>query len=87
MNVIQWTKTALKQLAQIDSRYRKAIKDKVQALETFPDTRLDLKKLKGYESEWRLRVGNYRVLFEVIDDTPRIISIQAIKRRNEQTYS
>lgn len=87
MNVIQWTKNALKQLAQIDSRYRKTIKEKTQELEKFPSTHLDLKKLKGHENEWRLRVGNYRVLFEVIDDTPRIISIQAIKRRNERTYN
>jgi len=26
-------------------------------------TRLDIKKLKGYNNHYRIRVGNYRILF------------------------
>ena len=51
MNIIQWSKTALKQIVKIDRRYQKAIKDKVQELADFPDAYLNLKKLKGSENE------------------------------------
>lgn len=87
MNKIEWGKYALRQLAQIDQRYQETIKNKVLELERFPDVYLDLKKIKGSKNEWRLRVGSYRILFEVIEGTPKIIAIQAVKRRSERTYN
>lgn len=87
MNIVKWEKQALKQLAKIDARYKQAIKTKVDELEKYPDVMLDLKKLKGHESKYRLRVGNYRVIFEIINEVPRIIAIQAVVRRSERTYN
>ncbi|OOF37388.1 type II toxin-antitoxin system RelE family toxin [Rodentibacter heidelbergensis] len=87
MNRINWTKDALRQLLKIDKRYQKAIREKVNALESFPNEALDTKKLRGEERKWRLRIGCYRIIFEVINRQPRIINIQTIKRRNERTYS
>lgn len=86
MNQITWTKKALKQLLSIDTRYISAIRRKVEELKTFPDVALDLKKMKGADNQYRLRVGDYRILFEVINDQPTIISIQAVKRRTSTTY-
>ena len=87
MNIVNWTKDALRQLLKIDSRYQKAIREKVNALGGFPNEALETKQLKGEEGKWRLRVGNYRVIFEVINGQPKVINIQAIKRRSERTYS
>lgn len=87
MHRVNWTKDALRQLIKIDSRYQKAVKEKANALTTFPNESLDTKKLKGEVNQWRLRVGNYRIIFEVINGEPKIINIQAIKRRSERTYS
>lgn len=40
------------------------IKDALRELEaTWPLTRLDIKKLKGYDNNYRIRVGDYRILF------------------------
>ncbi|AFF24649.1 type II toxin-antitoxin system RelE/ParE family toxin [Pasteurella multocida] len=86
MNQISWTKKAIKQLLSIDQRYVKSIREKVNALNTFPDVKLDLKKMSGKDNQYRLRVGDYRVLFEVIDGEPRIINIQTVKRRTSTTY-
>lgn len=86
MNQINWTKKALKQLLSIDQRYISNIRKKVNQLTTFPDVKLDLKKMKGEESQYRLRVGDYRILFEVINGEPTIINIQTIKRRTSTTY-
>lgn len=47
-----------------------------------PDSRtLDIKKLTG-EIYWRLRVGNWRVIFDR-DDEVQIIKIERIKARGD----
>lgn len=85
-NRIKWQPKALKQLLKIDGRYISKIQQAINNLSDFPDVLLDIKKLQGQESKYRLRVGGYRVIFEWIDGEPKIIEIQAIKKRDEQTY-
>lgn len=85
-NRIKWQPKALKQLLKIDGRYIPKIQQAINNLSDFPDVLLDIKKLQGQESKYRLRVGGYRVIFEWIDGEPKIIEIQAIKKRDEQTY-
>ena len=40
------------------------------------------KKLKGYKDQWRLRVGDWRVLY-IIDDTAKLVSVTRIAHRRE----
>lgn len=86
MNKIEWSQKAGRQLMKIDKRYTKAIIEKVARLADFPQVALDIKKMHGSENQYRLRVGDYRVLFEVLDGVPKIINIQQISRRTTQTY-
>jgi mRNA interferase RelE/StbE len=39
------------------------------------------KKLVGFEKEWRLRVGDYRILYVVDDSTSQIIIARIAHRR------
>ena len=39
----------------------------------------------SYTAQYRVRVGDYRVLYDV-DDKRRIVWIFAIRKRNERTY-
>ncbi len=41
--------------------------------------------MKNHESGYRLRVGKWRILFEA-QDRIRVIMIQEVKKRDEQTY-
>ncbi len=41
-----------------------------------------VRKLAGQDNEWRLRVGDYRTLFE-IDDLERIVRVFRIAHRRE----
>ena len=40
------------------------------------------KKLKGYKDQWRVRIGDWRIVY-IIDDTPRQISVTRIAHRRE----
>lgn len=44
---------------------------------------LDRLQLKGSENIFRVRVGNYRILYH---DDGEVITIKAIPRRDENTY-
>jgi mRNA interferase RelE/StbE len=39
-------------------------------------------KLKGYKTQWRIRVGDWRVIY-TIDDPARLVSVTHIKHRRE----
>ncbi|MBC8946972.1 type II toxin-antitoxin system RelE family toxin [Xenorhabdus indica] len=81
-----WSKAATKQLIRIDTRYQKAIKNKVDQLTGFPLVDLDIRKLTGTEAQYRLRVGDYRILFELSGKEPKILEVQEVKRRQTNTY-
>jgi mRNA interferase RelE/StbE len=40
------------------------------------------KKLKGGDNEWRIRIGDYRVVYE-IDDTAKTVDVTRIAHRRE----
>jgi len=42
------------------------------------------RKLRGLEG-WRIRVGDWRVIYH-IDDEERVVTVVAIRRRREDTY-
>lgn len=54
-------------------RERERVVEKVEALQT--DLAGDVKRLTNFTPECRLRVGDYRVLFQVEDDRVMIFRI------------
>lgn len=40
------------------------------------------RKITGSKSDWRLRVGNYRVLYE-IDDKAKVVRVMRVRHRRE----
>lgn len=72
---IEYKKKAVKYINAADRLTKKRLKE---AIEKLPYG--DIKKLIGYENEYRLRVGDLRVLFTVESD---IITIHDIKSRGQ----
>jgi mRNA interferase RelE/StbE len=72
------SRVAQKELAALDRQVYERVKVAVLALADDPRPTGCL-KLSGREG-WRIRVGNYRVIYE-IDDTVRIVSIVHVGHR------
>jgi len=72
---IKFTREAGKQV----NKLQQPLKDRIrQAVEKLPDG--DIVKLQGYSTKYRLRVGDYRIIFDVSDD---ILTIGEILPRGE----
>ncbi|NOI65655.1 type II toxin-antitoxin system RelE/ParE family toxin [Vibrio sp. 99-8-1] len=84
MNTILWSRKALKQAKKIDPKARKQVVEKVKLLGDFPDCS-NVKGLTNHQYDFRLRVGRYRVFFDY-DGEVRIVSIEEVKIRDENTY-
>ncbi len=64
-------KSAIKDLKKIDKKNKKRIYTKILELKHFPKV-TNIKKLTNFEPAYRLRVGNYRILFDVFEDSVEI---------------
>lgn len=83
MREIRWIPKAVRQLKKIkDQEEQLKIYEAVSELKNFPNCR-KVRKLKGCENLYRLRVGRWRVIFS---ENLTIITIEEVKRRNERTY-
>ncbi|HBL53881.1 MAG TPA: cytotoxic translational repressor of toxin-antitoxin stability system [Syntrophaceae bacterium] len=85
MYEIDWKNKAAKQLAKIgDKDTRDEIFNTAETLCYYPDVR-HIKKLTKHKYPYRLKVGRYRVFFEV-SNTVKIIHIEEVKKRDDRTY-
>lgn len=85
---VVWKRKAFKQLAKVQRQQQSKIQDAVTKLEDSA-TWGDVKKLVNHEYDYRLRVGNYRVLFNATNDESieiNDVSIEEVKKRDERTY-
>lgn len=85
MYKVVWLTRATKNLRRIDKRYQQRIWQSVgKELTNFPHAS-HIKRLSGSDT-WRMRVGDYRVLFTVDNDEIKIITITDVMRRTSSTY-
>lgn len=85
MYLIDWKKKARKQLDKIaDGQTKVEIKNAVSSLTDLPNAS-QVKKLTNHQYAYRLRVGRYRVFFDVAEAI-RIVTIEEVKKRDDRTY-
>ena len=74
---IQFTKEASKVLRKLDKATARRIVQSIELLSTDPFNHPQTKQMKGYEGGiYRLRIGNFRVIYEIIDDRLLIIVVR-----------
>ena len=81
---IKYSEKAVRQLKRIcksDKKSARLILNKIEAYAKNPSGNFDIKILKGkYEDLKRLRVGNYRIIF---DEENNVLFIYEVKHRQE----
>jgi mRNA interferase RelE/StbE len=75
------SKTASKELADLPTHAVNRIIPAIKKLGEDPRPS-GCKKLKGEQNTWRIRVGDYRVIY-IIDDVIRIVDIRGIGHRKD----
>lgn len=78
---LEYSKKFIKSLSKFDKQTSKQI---IQSIDKFLNDfeSANVKKLKTYENTYRIRSGDYRIIFEKYDETLVIIFID-VKHRKE----
>jgi mRNA interferase RelE/StbE len=80
--IVKLDDEAIKNLKKLDKNSATKIFQKIEKLKDFPEI-TNIKKLKNHIPPYRLRVGDYRVLFDIEDN---ILTVYKIKHR-KNAYS
>jgi len=78
---VELTKSATRELRRIPEPFHAAIIMKLRALEKDPRP-AGCKKLVGESGYWRIRVGNYRVIYS-ISDVIKLVRVEHIGDRKD----
>ncbi|MDI6858858.1 MAG: type II toxin-antitoxin system RelE/ParE family toxin [Dehalococcoidia bacterium] len=81
---LQVERAARRALDVLPPREYERIEQAIDALAHNPRPR-NARKIKGGVMLWRLRVGNYRIIYGVFD-RERLVKIVRVARRREDTY-
>jgi mRNA-degrading endonuclease RelE of RelBE toxin-antitoxin system len=84
MTTILWERKAIRQLKKVREEDRRQITASVQSLSDWPDCR-NVKAMINHKYQYRLRVGRYRVFFNM-EISLHILKIEEVKKRDESTY-
>ena len=80
--ILRFTKKAEKDLLKINREDALRIKNKINQYIKTP-LGVDITKLEGYPDYYRIRQGNYRIVFTVLGNEIKIMQILSIKHRRE----
>jgi mRNA interferase RelE/StbE len=75
------TSSAEKELKRLPGKLVERIIPRLEGLGSDPRP-TGCRKLKGGDREWRIRVGDYRVVY-TIDDTKRLVEVTRVRHRSE----
>lgn len=75
------SRSARKELEKLPPQLVERIFPKIESLALQPRP-TGCKKLKGAQNLWRIRVGDYRVVYSV-NDSSRIVDVTAVRHRSE----
>lgn len=75
---IEWKENAIRELNKLEPIIARRIFSKIEKLKINPYVE-DIRRLKG-ENYFRFRVGDYRIIFEIYNDT--IIILKVGHRKN-----
>ena len=78
---VTFARSARKELEALDSAIVNRIFPKIEALAKEPRP-TNCRKLRGERFLWRIRVGDYRVIYAIYDDK-QVVDIVAVRHRSK----
>lgn len=78
---VELTTTAAKQVKKLPKPARDRVVDAIEDLADDPRPH-GAKKLTGEKTAWRIRVGDYRIIYDVQDKTLVVTVVRAAHRRD-----
>ncbi len=78
---ITFARSARKELEALSNPLIQRIFPKIEVLIVEPRP-IGCRKLQGFENLWRIRIGDYRVIYSV-DDNLRIVDVIAVRHRRQ----
>lgn len=81
MYSVEFKQSVFKDLKKIQRRIVEGILAKIEKLKTDP-YKGDIKKLFGTKSFFRLRVGDYRIIFQILDAEKKVVVFYIRHRRD-----
>jgi len=76
----QVSQSFLKDLKKLDEKLQERIKAKLKQISVVENPLILAKKLKGYKNIYRFRVGNFRIIFSLDQNT---ITFEAVDHRKD----
>lgn len=81
MYQLEITRQAQRQLGRLPASIAARVQTAIQGLASNPRPRGSL-KMSDMKNGWRIRIGNYRVIYDIHDDVLRVIIIRVGHRRD-----
>lgn len=78
---IEWLRSAVRELNALPAQHAVRVGEAVGRLAEEPRP-AGCKKLKGHQDLWRIRIGNYRVIY-FIGDAIKLVRIEKVSDRKD----
>ena len=75
---VEWTPAAERDVRRLDRQTQTRIRRAVSRFAAAGQG--DVRRLRGYEREWRLRVGSWRVRFTLVPDAQILVVLRVLPR-------
>ncbi len=77
--LVDFKPLALRQISKLNNDIQNRISSKIDALVDRPRPK-GVIKLQGFENRYRLRVGDYRVIYEIHDNVLLVLIVEVVHR-------
>lgn len=79
--LVEYTPAAARQIRKLNKTIQTRLKSKIAMLSENPRPH-GSKKLKSFEKSYRIRVGDYRVIYDIHDDVLLVLIMKVGPRRD-----
>jgi len=69
---VLWSKDPKKQFFKLNLRFQEKVLDSLRRFSK--GERVDIKKLKGRQEEYRIRIGNYRIILNKVSNNEFLVT-------------